>query len=587
MTIVKGFLLRFWVTLGVIVLISASSLASIAIWDRYGESIKSKAKGYLQKVSHTTPAAQPIIPTQDTQVIQWQTIRTHLHVLQIAKIPLSPKGPPAIWALAEIGQNILFVSRLGHFGYLDSSNALHLLDLQTPMMLEDLRQSELFNDPVFELPQVRTLDLLSIQTGANVFDLYASYHRYKKGGKGCFELVVSRIRLETNAEGIRVVSSDWDDIYVVRPCIEIKETGMRFAGMEGGGRLVMVDPDTLLLSVGDYEFEGVNHPTIAAMDPESDLGKVIEISIPNHQGQIFAMGMRNPQGLLIARDGRIWETEHGPSGGDEVNLLRRDANYGWPIVTYGLQYGSPPSPWPHNAIQGQHKGYVRPQFAFVPSIGISNIIDPSDVEFPLWNEHLLVSSLAGQSLYAVKLENDAIVYSEPIKLGERLRDMISLHDGRIAIVTDSGKLLLLRNAEHQGATNDSFTVTGFSKLPPPYPFEAPDDSISPELHAIRVFHYHCASCHKMTGETLVGPPLNGLFDREIGKFPGYPYSKTLAEMSGKWTPELLRAYIEHSDPRFAGSAMPPVNMHDMYYKHLFYFLSQPQGMPASAAIPGK
>lgn len=583
MTVVKGFVLRWLVVLGVIALMSVSSLGSIVIWDRYGESIKSKVKDHLQKTSDV----KPVIPTQDTQVIHWQTMRSHLHALQIAQIPLSPKGPPAIWALAEVGQNILFVSRLGRFGYLDSSNALHSLNLQTPMGLEDLRQSELFNDPIFELPQVRTLDLLSVQTGANSFDLYTSYHRYKKGTKGCFEMVVSRIRLETNAEGIQMVSPDWEDIYVVRPCIEIQDTGMRFAGMEGGGRLVMVDSDTLLLSVGDYQFDGISHPTMAAMDPALDLGKVIEISIPDRQGQIFAMGMRNPQGLLIARDGRIWETEHGPSGGDEVNLLRRGTNYGWPIVTYGLQYGSPPSPWPHNPNQGQHLGYVRPQFAFVPSIGISNIIEPSDVEFPLWNKHLLVSSLASQSLYAVKIEDDAIIYSEPIRLGERLRDMISLHDGRIAIITDSGKLLLLRNAEHHASENDDFTVTGFTKLPPPYPFETPDDSGSPELDAIRVFHYHCASCHKMTGESLVGPPLNGLFDREIGKFPGYPYSKTLANMSGKWTPQLLQAYIEQSDPRFAGSTMPRVGLYDMYFKHLFYFLSHSQATPSSPATPGE
>jgi len=521
---------------------------------------------------------------QDAQTISWETMHTHLHTLDIARITLSPRATPAIWALAQAGDNILFVSRLGQFGYLDAANHLTTLDLKVDMGLEALRRSGLYDDPIFQLSEVRTFDLLSVPSGANSYDLYASHHRFEEAGR-CFQMVVSRTRIETGPDGVRVVSPAWEDIYVARPCIPIKNIGMRLAGHEGGGRLALLNAETLLFSIGTHQFDGITSPPdqVYGQDSETDLGKIIEISIRNHTGRIFARGMRNPQGLLIDSGGRIWETEHGPKGGDEVNLIRRGGNYGWPTVTYGLEYGSPPLPWPYSPHQGRQDGFDTPRFAFVPSIGASNIIEPNDAEFPDWSTHLLMASLHGNTLFALKTEGDAITYAEPIAMGERMRDMISLSDGRIAIVTDSAKLILIRNADRHEGDPRSFVVTGLTGLAPPQPDEAMPTT--PEIYGNRMFFYYCGNCHTTTGEAKAGPPLNGVLGREIGSVEGYPYSDALAGASGRWTRTRLRAFLNHSDARLGGTTMPPVSLYDDEFNGIFHYLRTTQATPTTPAAP--
>ena len=132
--------------------------------------------------------------------------------------------------------------------------------------------------------------------------------------------------------------------------------------------MVRYGSDTILVSVGDHQFDGFYDSQAVAMDPASDLGKLVEVNIKTGASRHFAVGLRNPQGLAIAPDGRIWETEHGPQGGDEVNLMMEGRNYGWPIVTYGMAFGNPPKNWPANPKAGSHDGYTRPRYAFVPSI---------------------------------------------------------------------------------------------------------------------------------------------------------------------------------------------------------------------------
>ena len=140
--------------------------------------------------------------------------------------------------------------------------------------------------------------------------------------------------------------------------------------------MVQSGDDTILVSVGDHQFDGFYDSRAVAMDPATDLGKLIELNIKTGVSRHFARGLRNPEGLTIARDGRIWESEHGPQGGDEINLMVEGRNYGWPIVTYGMAYGYPPKNWPFNPRPGGHDGYTRPRFAFVPAIAPTNMVAP-------------------------------------------------------------------------------------------------------------------------------------------------------------------------------------------------------------------
>ena len=110
-------------------------------------------------------------------------------------------------------------------------------------------------------------------------------------------------------------------------------------------------------------------------------------------------------------------------------------NYGWPAQTYGMKYGGKPEDWPIIASLKSSGPYELPRFAFVPSIGISQLIEPDSRQFPRWGHHLLVGSLRANSLFLLRLEGDRVAYSEPIPFyGKRLRDLISLVDGRVAVV---------------------------------------------------------------------------------------------------------------------------------------------------------
>ena len=152
-----------------------------------------------------------------------------------------------------------------------------------------------------------------------------------------------------------------------------------------------------MVTVGDHKFDGVNNPFRAPMDPQTHLGKAVEINLDTKTATIFSSGLRNPQGLTISTDGLIWETEHGPQGGDELNVLQRGNNYGWPEVTYGVDHGK--VPWPLNQVQGRHDKYTKPAYAFVPSIAISSLIETYSDEFPLWKGDLLVTSLKDLAIW--------------------------------------------------------------------------------------------------------------------------------------------------------------------------------------------
>lgn len=482
-------------------------------------------------------AFRPYLQTVPTsQAVTWQPLITNLHALELATFKatnIQDQGG----AIAEAAGNILIASPRGQLAFLDARYQLHALDSAIPMNMEGLRKDALYKDPLFNVTFVRTHDLLTIETGAGTYDLYASYNRF---AGGCFEFAVSRISLEANDKSVKLTSG-WRDVWVAKPCVPLKDRGSPYAGFQSGGRIVHYKPDKLLVSVGDHQFDGVHDSRALLQDPSVDLGKLVEVDIKTGGSRHFAAGLRNPQGLTIAPDGRIWETEHGPKGGDEVNLMVDGQHYGWPNVTYGMTYGFPPKNWPFNPKAGRHDGYTRPRFAFVPSIGISGILVPDPREFPNWADTLLVGSLSRNTLYLLKKEGDDIVYAEPTPLsGYRLRDLISLRDGRIAILADGGTLLLLRNLERHEGKAKQFEVSGLASLPrytPEFIYTNPVD---------RGRHYFlraCAHCHSLSGEMGVGPPLNGIEGRRIAGLPKFGYSSALAGQKGSWNEKNLNSFI--------------------------------------------
>ena len=153
----------------------------------------------------------------------------------------------------------------------------------------------------------------------------------------------------------------------------------------------------------------------------------------------------------------MWATDHGPEGGDELNILRRGENYGWPLVTLGVGYFGvvrPPQYTDPRAV-GDHGGFAEPVFSWVPSVGISSILVNDEQQFPLWKDDLLIASLNGASLFRVRLHDQDVQYVEEIEVGFRIRDMAHLPDGRIALLNDKDSVRFLSRSQWHCADRET------------------------------------------------------------------------------------------------------------------------------------
>ena len=207
----------------------------------------------------------------------------------------------------------------------------------------------------------------------------------------------------------------------------------------GGGRIQKIThngSDGLLVTTGGYI---LNQPNLKPMDNNSIMGKTLFFDFETKNKVTFSRGHRNPQGLFFDKQNQIiLSTEHGPQGGDEINKIEFGKNYGWPLSSYGKKYDHKffyfkgkkidPNKIDENLrYKKSHEdfGYQEPIFAFVPSIGISEIIKiPNDFSVK-WQDNYFVTSLMDNSLYRVKFSKnfDKIIFNEKIFIGQKIRDI--------------------------------------------------------------------------------------------------------------------------------------------------------------------
>jgi cytochrome c2 len=370
----------------------------------------------------------------------------------------------------------------------------------------------------------------------NRVQLFASHHNFN-AAENCFNVQVSKLDMPAADFPARVGQAKWQTIYEASPCIpmsgpERKRGKNPFRGEEIGGKLALLDSNTLLLTLGDLGFSGTESLQAFAQDPSAAYGKTIRIDVRTGDAAMFTMGHRNPQGLYITKEGQIWSTEHGAQGGDELNLLESGVNYGWPNVTYGTDYGS--MVWPVSKTQGRHTGYAEPRYAWLPSIGASQVIRiERDSVFPTWQGNLLVGSLSTRSLYRLVLDEGRIVISEPIALDKRVRDLLELDDGRVLVWTDDAALVTIEPAKG----NDGATL----------------------------FATQCSGCHVIVDgmSHRLGPDLQGVVGRDIGGASGYEeYSAAMRSQQGQWTTERLNAFIRNPQQAIPGNSMGYAGLQD-------------------------
>lgn len=167
-------------------------------------------------------------------------------------------------------------------------------------------------------------------------------------------------------------------------------------------------------------------PNTEPQDENSNFGKILFKDFKTNEVSIISKGHRLILGLLVNEDNSIIATENGPRGGDEINKIILGGNYGWPLASYGRRYDSDYEDNPLNYKQDhESNGYIEPIFTFIPSIGISEIINIPNEFIRNWIDNYLIASLNKRTLFRVKLnkDKDKLLFYEEIYIGSRIRDL--------------------------------------------------------------------------------------------------------------------------------------------------------------------
>ena len=234
-------------------------------------------------------------------------------------------------------------------------------------------------------------------------------------------------------------------------------------GQHFGSRIAWLPDGTLLMSIGD----GGNPPqrvgNMLARDQAQNLGShngsILRLTADGKAApgnplaarsgalpEIWSYGHRNVQGLVVDPGGRVWASEHGPRGGDEINLVEGGKNYGWPLQSFGLDYSSRQPIGKHNV-----PGMTDPVVAWAPSPAPSGLAWYTGSVFPQWRGSLFSGSLAGEDLRRIAFDKSGkVVRQEKLDIGARVRDVRQGPDGQLYVLTDEDKSRLLRIVPEKG-----------------------------------------------------------------------------------------------------------------------------------------
>lgn len=329
------------------------------------------------------------------------------------------------WSLAFLpGGNLLVTEKPGVMRILDSHGQL--------------------SEPLAGVPRVRAIGQVGLLDVALDPDFAANHRLFfsysEPVGLADSTIAVARARLE----GHRL--TDLRVIFRARPAL--------FAwshSSNSGGRIAIGPDGNLFVTIGD---RSGSPPWDRAQKLDTDLGKIIRITPdgapapgnpfigrPGALPEIYSYGHRSEEGLAFDGQGRLWENEHGPRGGDELNLIEPGKNYGWPLVTHGVDYPGDPIGEGKTAMPGT----VQPRYYWDPVIAPSGLAFYTGDLFPQWKNSVFVGGLRGMLLDRLTLSGDKVVSEEPLLLDQhaRIRDVRMGPDGALYVLSDEGRLYKL------------------------------------------------------------------------------------------------------------------------------------------------
>ena len=264
--------------------------------------------------------------------------------------------------------------------------------------------------------------------------IYWSYAEPREGGNGT---AVARGHL---------VGSEMRDVQVIFRQMPTLDSAQHY-----GGRLVFPKDGTLIITLGD---RSILPGRVQAQNLDSLIGKIVRVNrdgsipknnpfvnVPGARPEIWSYGNRNVQGAALDAKGRLWEVEHGPQGGDELNQIQMGRDYGWPTISYGEEYSGKPI----NDNASQAPEMEQPQYYWDPVIGPSGMIFHSGKGAPEFKGNIFVGGLRVQSLVRLVMDGDKVVGEQRLLTDrkERIRDVIEGPAGEMYLLTDAvdGKLL--------------------------------------------------------------------------------------------------------------------------------------------------
>ena len=346
-----------------------------------------------------------------------EVIKTQEHDLRIAEIATGLEHP---WGLAFLPDGRMLVT-------------------ERPGRLRVIKDGRLAAEPVAGLPPIEARGqggLLDVALHPDFAENRLIYFSYAGSGEGGVSTEVARGKLADHR---------LEDVQVIFRQQPKSKTGRHF-----GSRLVFDRKGYLYITLGD------RGDRQRAQRPDDHAGSVIRLHddgrIPadnpfigkqGWQPEKFTLGNRNIQGAALhPRTGELWAHEHGPQGGDEINIIRAGVNYGWPVITYGVNYVI------GTAIgEGTHKpGLAQPLYYWVPSIAPSGMTFYTGDRFPRWRGDLFVGSLKDRMLVRLSLDGEQVVGEERFlhdALG-RIRDVRQGPDGLLYLLTDENDGALVR-----------------------------------------------------------------------------------------------------------------------------------------------
>jgi aldose sugar dehydrogenase len=298
--------------------------------------------------------------------------------------------------------------------------------------------------PVAGLPKVDGRDqggLLDVKVApdhAKSGLIFWSYYEPRKGGNG---LAVARARLR---DGAKPSVAELRVVFRMQPTLDSTK--------HAGGRLVFAPDGTLFVVLGE---RSIMEGRVQARDLGSHFGKVVRIhpdgSVPKDnpfvrrkgaRPEIWSLGHRNILSAALDDRQRLWVVEMGPRGGDELNLVERSKDYGWPTIGYGEEYSGAKI---HEATQAP--GMEQPVYYWDPVISPSGLTIYSGELFPEWKGDFFIGGLSSKALVRLELEGDRVVGEERLltDLDARIREVVQGPDGALYVLTDDsdGKLLKL------------------------------------------------------------------------------------------------------------------------------------------------